>query len=74
MKSGMERPQYIRIGCRNNNVNEQTHYASSFAIMNFFECYCNISSEFYPEDRINNNYGTNNCKEAFKQIVNFNKY
>ena len=59
MESGMERPQYI---CcfENNNVNEQTHDASTFHIMNVTECYCKIGSEFYPEDRMNINYGANN--------------
>ena len=53
----MERPQYIIIGLENNNVNEQTHDASTFHIMNVTECYCTIGSEFYPEDRMNINYG-----------------
>ena len=73
MESGMERPQYIIVGFENNNVNEQTHDASKFDIMNVTECYCKIGSEFYPEDRINNNFGTNNVNEAFKEIVIFNK-
>ena len=50
----MERPQYIIIGFENNNVNEQTHDASTFHIMNVTEFYCKIGSEFYPEDRILN--------------------
>ena len=37
------------------------------------ECYCKIGSEFYPEDRMNFNYCTNNYNEAFKEIVSFNK-
>ena len=41
--------------------------------MNVTECYCKISSEFYPEDGMNINYGTNNYNEAFKEIVSFNK-
>ena len=69
----MERPQYIIIGFENNNVNEQTHDASTFHIMNVTECYCNIGSEFYPEDRMKINYGTKNYNEAFKEIVSFNK-
>ena len=73
MDSGMERPQYIIVGFENNNVNEQTHDASTFHIMNVTECYCKIGSEFYPEDGMNINYGTNNYNEAFKEIVNFNK-
>ena len=73
MESGMERPQYIIIGFQNNNVNEQTHDTSTFHIMNVTECYCKIGSEFYPEDRMNTNYGTNNYYEAFKEIVSFNK-
>ena len=68
----MERPQYKIIGFEKNNVNEQTHDSSTFD-MNVTECYCNIGSEFYPEDRINVNHGTNNYNEAFKEIVNFNK-
>ena len=67
----MERPQCI--GFENNNVNEQTHDASTFHIMNDTECYCKIGSEFYPEDRMNVNYGTNNYNDAFKEIDSFNK-
>ena len=73
MESGMERPQYIIVGFENNNVNEQTHDASTFDIMNVTECYCKIGSELYPEDRMNINNGTNNYTEAFKEIVSFNK-
>ena len=73
MESGMERPQYIIVGFENNNVNEQTHDASTFDVMDVTECYCKIGSEFYPEDRMNINYGTNNYNEAFKEIVSFNK-
>ena len=69
----MERPQYIIVGFENNNVNEQTHDASTFDIMNVTECCCKIGSEFYPEDRMNVNYGTNNYNEAFKEIISFNK-
>ena len=68
----MERPQYIIIGFENNNVNEQAHDASTFDIMNVTKCYCKIGSEFYSEDRMNINYGTNHYKEALKEIVNFN--
>ena len=73
MESGMERPQNIIVGFENINVNEQTHDASTFDIMNVTECYCKIGSKFYPEDRMNINYGTNNYNEAFKEIVSFNK-
>ena len=73
MESGMERPQYIIVGFENNNVNEQTHDASTFHIMNVTGCYCQLGSEFYPEDRMNINYGSNNYNEAFKEIVSFNK-
>ena len=73
MESGRERPQYIVVDFENNNVNEQTHDASTFDIMNVTECYCKIGSEFYPEDRMNINYGTNNYNEAFNEIVSFNK-
>ena len=69
----MEKPQYIIVGFENNNVNEQYHDASTFQMMNVTECYCKIDSEFYPEDRMNINYGTNNYNEAFKEIVSFNK-
>ena len=73
MESSMERPQYIIVGFENNIVNEQTHDASTFHMMNVTECYCKIGIEFYPEDRINMNYGTNNYNEAFNEIVSFNK-
>ena len=73
MESGMERPQYKIVGFENNNVNEQTHDASTFDVMNVTECYCKIGSEFYPEDRMKINYETNNYNEAFKEIVSFNK-
>ena len=73
MESGMERPQYIIVCFENNNVNEQTHDASTFDIMNVTECFCKIGTEFYPEDRMNINYGTNNYSEALREIVNFNK-
>ena len=73
MESGMKRPQYIIVGFENNNVNEQTHDASTFDIINVTECYCKIGSEFYPEERMNINYGTNNYNEAFKEIVSFFK-
>ena len=73
MENGKDRPQYIRVGFENNNVNEQTHDASTFYVMNVTECYCKIGSEFYPKDRMNNIFGTNNYNEAFKEIVSFNK-
>ena len=73
MEKGMERPQYTIVGFGNNNVNEQTHDASTFDVMNVTECYYKIGSEFYPEDRMNINYGTNNYNEAFKEIVSFNQ-
>ena len=41
--------------------------------MKVTECYCKVGSEFYPEDRMSKNYGTNNYNEAFKEIVNFNE-
>ena len=69
----MERPQYIINGFEKSNFNEQTHDASTFDIMKVTECFCKIESEFYPEDRMNINYGNNNYSEAFKEIVNFNK-
>ena len=68
MESGMERPQYIIVGFENNNVNEQTHDASTFD-KNVTESYCKIGSEFYPEDGMNINYVTNN----YNEIVSFNK-
>ena len=73
IESGMERPQYIIVGFEHNNVNEQTNDASTFDIMKVTESYCKIGSEFYPEDRMNTNYGTNNYNEAFKEIASFNK-
>ena len=69
----MERPQFIIVSFENNNANEQTHVASTIDIMNVTECFCNIGSKFYPHDRMNINYGTNNYNEAFKEIVSFNK-
>ena len=69
----MERPQYIIVGFENNIVNERTHDASTFDIMNVTECYRKIGTEFYPEDRMKINYGTNNYNEAFKEIFSFNK-
>ena len=73
MESGTERPQYIIIVFENTNVSEKTQDASTFDIMNVTEGYCKIGSQFYPEDRMNINYCTNNYNEAFKGIVNFNK-
>ena len=73
VESRIERPQYIIVCFNNNNVNEQTHEASTFFMMNVTECHCKIGSEFYPEDRMDINYGTNNYNEAFKEIVSFNK-
>ena len=73
MGSGIERPQYKKVGFENNNVKEQTHDASTFDMMNVTECYCKIGSDFYPEGRMNIYYGTNNYNEAFKQIVSFKK-
>ena len=46
MESGMERPQYIIVVFEIYNVNEQTHDASTFDIMNVTECYCKTGSEF----------------------------
>ena len=69
----MERPQYIIVGFENNNFNEQTCDARTFHIMNVTECYCKIGSEFYPKDRMNIYYDTNNYNEAYKAIVSFNK-
>ena len=66
IESGMEKPQYIIVRFENNNVNEHTHDACTFDIMNLTECYCKIGSEFYPEDKTNINYGTNNYNEGFK--------
>ena len=48
MESGMERPQYIIVGFENNNVNEQTHDASTFDLMNVTECYRKIGMSFIP--------------------------
>ena len=57
MESGMERPQCIKIGFEINNVNEQTHDASTFNMMNVTDCFCKNGSEFFPDDRTINNYG-----------------
>ena len=73
IQSGMETPQYIIVGFESSNVNEQTHDASTFDVIIVTEFYCKIGSEFYPEDRMNNKYGTNNYNKAFKEIVGFNK-
>ena len=43
-ESGMERPKYIIVGFEINNVNEQTHDASTFDVMNVTECHCKIGS------------------------------
>ena len=59
--TGMERPQNIIIGSENNNVAEQTHDASKLDMMNVTK----IGSEYYPEDRINFNYGNKKYNEAF---------
>ena len=48
MESDKERPQNIAVGFEKNNVNEQTHDACTFDIMNVTECYCKIGSDFYP--------------------------
>ena len=69
----MERPHYIKIAFEKKNVNEQTHDASTFLIMNVIECYCKIGNESYPEDRMNIIYSNNNYNEAFEEIVSFNK-
>ena len=69
----MEKPQNIIVGFENNNVNEQIEDATTFDVMNVTECYCKISGEFYPDDRMNLTYGTSNYNEAFKEIVTFGK-
>ena len=71
MESGMGRSQYIVIGFEKNNDNEKTHDASTFDINKVTECYCKIGSEIHPEDKMKNNYGTNNYNVAFKKVVNF---
>ena len=73
MESGMERQKYIIIGFENHNVNKQAHDASTFDIMNVTKFYFKNGSEFYPKDRMNFAYDTNNYNEDFKEIVNFNK-
>ena len=73
LESGVEIPQYTIIGFENNNVNDQTNDTSVFKIMNVTDCYCKIDSDFYPEDRMNIYYGTNNFIQGFKEIVRFNK-
>ena len=64
MENGMEGPQYTIIVSEDNNVNEQTHDATTFDLMNVSECFCKIGSEFYREDRMIINYGTNEYNEA----------
>ena len=73
MESGIERPQYIMIGFEKNNVDEQTHDASIFNELNDTEWFCKVGSEFYPEDRMNIIYGTNNYNKALKEIANSSK-
>ena len=73
VESGIERLQKLIVGFENNNVYEQFHDASIFDILMLLKVIVNIGSEFYPEDRLNINYGTNNYNEVFKEIVNFNK-
>ena len=60
----MEGPQYIIIVSEDNNVNEQTHDATTFDLMNVSECYCKIGSEFCREYRIIINYVTNKYNEV----------
>ena len=69
----MERPQYIIVGFENNNVNEQIHDASTFQIMNVSESYCKIGREFYPEDRMHINYGTNKYMRLLKRLLDLIK-
>ena len=73
MESGIERPQCKIIGFEKNNVDEQTHDASIFNELNVTECFCKIGSEFYLEDKMNINYGTNNYNKASKETVNSSK-
>ena len=69
MEMGRERLQYIIVGFENNCVSEETHDASTFEIINVAECYCKIVSEFYPEDRMNINYGTNIIMRLLKRLL-----
>ena len=69
----IEKPQNIIVGFENNNVDEQTDDATTFDVMNVTECYWKIGGGFYPDDRMNLNYGTNNYNEDFKEIVTFRK-
>ena len=41
--------------------------------MNITACYCKIGSEFYSENRINNNYGYNTNNEVYKEFIGFIK-
>ena len=66
---GIERPQYIIIGFEKNTVNEQTIDASTFDIMNVTKCYCKISSEFHPENRMDIYYGSNILKKLWKRFL-----
>ena len=73
IEKGMGRPQYLIVGFLNNNVNEQIYDASVFNIISVTECYCKIGSEFYPDDGMKINNGTNNDNEVFKEVGTFNK-
>ena len=73
MESGMEKTQIIIVGFEINKIYEPTPAASTFCVMIVLDCYCKIGSEFYPEKRMNINYGTNNYNEVFKTIFNFNQ-
>ena len=42
--------------------------------MNVTECFCKIGIVFYPEDRMNIIFGTNNYNEAFKEFFNLRNY
>ena len=61
------------VSFENNNVNEQTHDASTFDVMNVTVRLVVSFILIDPDDRKNIYYGTNNYNEAFKEIVSFNK-
>ena len=46
MESGMERPQYIIVGFEKNNVNEQTHDASTFHMMKLMNVIVRLVASF----------------------------
>ena len=46
--TSMEKPQYIIVGFENNNVNEQTHDASTFDVMKLLNVIVRLVVSFIP--------------------------